>query len=53
MDKKTYTYPDGTTYDGEWDGNNRHGYGVWVRPDGMRYEGEWKNNQPGGQGTLT
>lgn len=53
MDKDIYTYPDGTTYDGEWDGNNRHGFGVWVRPDGTRYEGEWKNNKPSGQGTLT
>ena len=53
MDRKTYTFPDGTTYDGEWDGKKRHGYGVWVRPDGMRYEGEWKNNKPNGKGTLT
>lgn len=50
VDKKAYTYPDGTTYDGQWDGNNRHGFGVCVRPDGTRYEGEWKSNKRHGLG---
>ncbi len=53
MNNKTYTYPNGTQYKGEWKDDKRHGYGVWLRPDGMKYEGEWENDKPGGQGTLT
>ena len=53
MQRGTYTYPDGTTYDGEWKDEKRHGQGIWIRPDGMKYEGEWKNDKPNGQGTLT
>jgi competence protein ComEC len=50
---ETYTYPDGSKYEGEWQDNKRHGRGIWTRPDGMRYEGEWENDKPSGQGTLT
>ncbi len=53
MNRKVYTYPDGTTYNGEWEGNKRHGYGIWIRPDGTRYEGEWENDKPNGRGILT
>ncbi len=53
MNRESYTYPDGTRYDGEWEGGKRHGYGVWSRPDGTRYVGEWKDDKPHGEGTLT
>jgi hypothetical protein len=53
MNRGTYTYPDGTIYDGEWKDNKRHGQGVWTRPDGTRYAGEWENDKPNGQGILT
>lgn len=52
MDKETYIYPDGTIYVGEWQGNKRHGRGIWTRPDGMKHEGEWEKDKPNGQGTL-
>ncbi len=52
MNSETYTYPDGTTYTGEWEDNKRHGYGIWTRPDGMQYEGEWENDKPHGRGIL-
>ncbi|HED24579.1 MAG TPA: hypothetical protein ENN91_05580 [Firmicutes bacterium] len=50
--RKTFVYPDGTTYEGEWKGNKRHGFGVWIRPDGTRYVGEWTDNKPNGEGIL-
>jgi hypothetical protein len=53
MDRGVFTYPDGTTYEGEWKDNRRHGHGVWTRPDGTVYVGEWENDKPHGQGTLT
>ncbi len=52
MNRDIYTYPDGTKYKGEWDGNKRHGYGIWIRPDGTKYEGEWENDKPNGRGVL-
>lgn len=53
MSRETYTYPDGTTYVGEWENGKRHGYGKWTRPDGTHYVGEWVNDKPDGQGILT
>ena len=52
MNRRTYTYPDGTTYEGEWKDGKRHGHGVWTRLDGTMYVGEWENDKPQGQGTL-
>ena len=34
-----YTFKSGATYDGEWKGTVRDGYGIQVWPDGARYEG--------------
>ncbi len=53
MNSKVFTYPDGTTYQGDWENNNRHGFGIWIRPDGTQYEGEWANDKPNGRGVLT
>ncbi len=52
MSRDIYTYPDGTIYKGDWSGNKRHGYGIWIRPDGTKYEGEWENDKPNGRGVL-
>ncbi len=52
MTRETYTYPDGTKYDGEWKDNKRHGHGILTRPDGTKYVGEWAENKPHGQGVL-
>lgn len=35
----TYTFKTGATYDGEWIGGFRDGYGVQKWPDGAQYEG--------------
>ena len=53
MNMKSYTYPDGTSYEGEWEGGKRHGYGIWTRPDGTKFVGEWADDKPHGEGTLT
>jgi len=51
--RETYTYPDGTNYEGEWKDNKRHGHGILTRADGTKYVGEWADNKPHGQGVLT
>ncbi len=53
MNKGTYTYPDGSRYEGEMKDDQRNGKGIWTRPDGMKFEGEWKDNKPDGYGKLT
>ena len=53
MNRSSYTYPDGSKYEGDFIDGKRHGQGTWMRPDGTRYEGEWKNDKPDGRGTLS
>lgn len=38
-------YRSGATYEGEWKGGFRDGYGVQIWPDGASYEGEWRYNR--------
>ena len=45
-------WPDGTTYDGEWQANQPHGYGVTTWPDGSDYTGEHRHGKPHGEGTC-
>ncbi len=40
-----YTYKTGSTYEGEWNGGFRDGYGVQIWPDGARYEGYWDHSR--------
>jgi hypothetical protein len=59
-----YTFKSGATYDGEWKGNMRDGWGIQVWPDGAKYEGttprlhyitllgEWRNNKAHGKGKF-
>ena len=53
LQRGSYTYPDGTRYEGQLLNGKKHGRGIWVRPDGMKYDGEWEYDKPNGQGTLT
>ena len=48
--RPTYTFKTGATYDGEWIGGFRDGYGVQKWPDGAQYEGQWKDNRAHGKG---
>ena len=50
----TYTYPDGSTYIGEFNKDGvKHGTGTFTSPDGSKYEGEWKDGMKHGKGTQT
>lgn len=39
-----YTWPDGTSYDGAWKDNKRHGYGIAWGSDGSCYNGRWEDD---------
>lgn len=45
-----YTWPDGSTYDGEWVQNDLQGYGSYKWADNRLYHGTWFKNQMHGQG---
>ena len=49
----TETYPDGSTYVGEFKDGKKYGQGTMTFPDGSKYVGEFKDGLPNGQGTLT
>lgn len=39
-----YTYANGATYDGQWEGTNYSGKGKYTYPDESYYEGDFINN---------
>lgn len=47
-----HTYKSGSTYEGEWRGGFRDGYGIQCWPDGASYEGEWRFNRAHGRGKF-
>jgi hypothetical protein len=48
-----YTFPDGSTYEGEWKENAPNGWGLFRWTDGSLYEGFWsKGCRHGNIGTL-
>ena len=49
----TYTYPDGSTYCGEWVGDKHHGRGDFTFANGTSYSGEWKEHLMHGKGVYT
>ena len=49
----TYTYDNGTKYEGEFRADMRNGKGTFTYPDGAKYEGEFVNNDKKGHGTFT
>ena len=45
----SYSYEDGSRYEGEWHDENeqKHGWGIKYRPDGtIEHSGWWENDQP-------
>ena len=41
----------GSTYEGNWLGEKKHGYGVWRRDDNLAwYKGNWHENKRHGEG---
>jgi hypothetical protein len=49
----TFTAPDGTIYEGQWEFRERNGQGTLTFSDGRKYVGEFKSGQRHGQGTMT
>lgn len=45
-------YENGSRYEGEKKGNQRHGKGKFYYQEGSYYDGEWKNNNMHGKGKL-
>lgn len=49
----TYTWSDGTTYDGEWKNNKTNGKGSLIYGNGDKYIGKFLNGKKNGIGTYT
>ena len=47
-----YTFNKGRTYEGEWKGGKRSGFGVEVWPNNDRYEGDYIDGLFHGQGKV-
>lgn len=52
-DYSVLQFRSGSTYQGQWQNRQRHGYGKQVWPDGACYEGQWQNNCASGDGRFT
>lgn len=50
--RPTHTFDNGATYDGEWLGHLRHGYGVQTWADGAQYSGQWCDDKASGMGKF-
>ena len=50
---RTETYPDGSTYTGEFKDGKPHGQGTLTLADGSKATGEWKDDRMHGQFTMT
>ena len=49
---KTFQFPSGATYTGEYDGKRKHGVGQWEHPDGDSYSGQFEDNKHSGWGVY-
>ena len=47
-----YKWVDGRKYDGEWNNNKMHGFGVFEWPDGRKYTGGYVEDKKEGEGTM-
>ena len=53
IDKKTYTFADGTKYEGDMVNGKMHGRGIYTWANGNQYEGDWVNGKMSGKGKYT
>ena len=51
--KGTYTWPDGSKYEGEFKGGEINGKGTYTFENGANWEGQWKDGDGDGPGTIT
>jgi len=49
----SYTWYDGSTYEGTWKDNQKTGMAVYKDANGDTYAGEWKMNRRSGEGVYT
>ena len=52
-EKRTYIFPNGDKYVGEYIDEQRHGKGIFTSTKGDKYVGEWKDGLFNGHGTYT
>lgn len=52
LDVKTFQFPSGATYTGQYYGTKKHGQGFWVHPDGDNYGGQYEDNKHCGWGVY-
>ena len=52
LEVRTFTYPTGGTYTGEWLEGFRHGTGIMKWTDNCVYQGEWSFGLPSGSGIF-
>lgn len=50
--RQKYYFMTGSTYEGQWLGTARNGWGVQSWPDGTRYHGEWNDSLAEGKGEF-
>ncbi len=51
-DTSTVKFPNGDSYEGEFENGLFHGYGVYTSSNGDRYEGQFREDVMSGQGTM-
>ena len=49
----TFTYPDGSRYEGSWVDDQRNGHGVYRYANGDTFEGDWYEHKRHGYGIYT
>ncbi|ESL10437.1 hypothetical protein TRSC58_01830 [Trypanosoma rangeli SC58] len=49
---RTFQFPSGATYTGQYHGTKKHGVGHWVHPEGDSYEGQFEQNRHSGWGVY-
>ncbi|HSX13277.1 MAG TPA: hypothetical protein VLE96_02525 [Chlamydiales bacterium] len=50
--QNSHVFADGSRYEGEWEGNERHGFGIQFWPNGAYYSGTWFNDLRHGEGLF-
>lgn len=48
----SYTYTNGSVYEGQWVDGRKQGEGKQTQPDGSVYTGEWRDNLQNGKGRM-
>ncbi|KAF5220609.1 hypothetical protein ECC02_006328 [Trypanosoma cruzi] len=49
---RSFQFPSGATYTGQYYGTKKHGVGHWVHPEGDSYDGQFEHNKHSGWGVY-